>query len=102
MITDWPQFIYVVLTALALLAGLVSVVYTLPKVKSHWRLAYWGGLLLAGTLTAALVFGLLGFFGVQVPGPLVLYTLETAIFLTALQLNLVPYIHRWERRRDKA
>lgn len=102
MITDWGQFIYVLATLVTLMAGTVSVAYTLPKVKSHWRLAYWGGLLLASTLLTTMGLGLAGFFGVRIPGTWTLYMLETAVFLTALQLNLVPYIHRWERRRDKA
>jgi len=91
---------YTGIVGFLLLVGLGSVAYTLPKVKPHWRGAYWLAIGLATFKLAAFGFGLAGLLGMRVPANAVQWTLLTSIVLVALELILVPYIHRWERELE--
>lgn len=91
------QLVYILFVGLALVAGAVSVAYTLPRVASHWKGAYWLALGLAVLLTATFVIGgAIAVFKIRVPQNTTLYLLEGSLALVALELILVPYIHRME------
>lgn len=96
-LSDRIQLGYLIVVAALLIAGLASVIYTLPKVSSLWKGAYWLAIGLGVALIVAFGLGMARMAGLPVSGPVVLWSLETALALTALELILVPYIHRKER-----
>lgn len=91
------QLGYIIFVGVLLLAGLASVAFTLPKVRPHWKGAYWMAIGLNLTLIAAFGLGAARMLGLSVSGMSVLWALETGLALTAFELILVPYIHRKEQ-----
>lgn len=92
------MFLYTAVVGIALVAGLVSVIITIPKVEGRWKGAYWLAVGLAVSLLVAFVLSALRQATettVIQPG-WILIVLQVALFLVALELILVPYIHRLE------
>lgn len=80
-----------------LLAGLISLGYTLPRVASWWKPLYY----LALPLTfIPLVIILMVEFKIA-HGGVIQTLLRLTIFLLSLQLIAVPYIHRLEAKNFK-
>ena len=94
--------VYTVAVGLLLVAGLWSIVITIPKVTSRWRGAYWLALALNLSLLTAFTLGWLQQIGVfDAPRGWTTASLLSSLFLVALELHLVPYIHRLEHRLSK-
>jgi hypothetical protein len=97
-LSDRIQFGYVIAVGLLLIVGFGSVVYTLPKVRPIWKGAYWLAVGLALVLSSIFAISAVRMLGFPLlPGINLLWALEAAIALTAVELSLVPYIHRKER-----
>ena len=93
--------IHILVVGVLLVAGLVSVIVTLPKVPKWWKPAYW----MAIPMNALLCFmywdvAVARVLGVSRLAPTqVGLMLRISLALLALELILVPYIHRLESRR---
>lgn len=94
--------IYTLIVGAMLVAGLVSVLVTIPKLNDRWKGVYYiaiglnVGLLAVFTISALRIFGVV----LETRG-WILIGLMTSLFLVALELILVPYIHRLEHRLAK-
>lgn len=89
---------YTAVVGLTLVAGLISVVITIPKVADRWKGAYRLAIGPAVSLLAAFVLSAIRLTtGTDIIRPgWILIVLQLALFLVALELILVPYIHRLE------
>ena len=94
------QGAFTILVGLMLVAGLASVIYTMPKVPVYRKPLYWLALLMnIGLLVAFTLGALRQFTGSEiVSGSTVLVILELSLFLVALELILVPYVDRLEAK----
>ena len=97
--TDTVQLIYILSGIGVLLAGFISVVYTLPRVLPYRKPIYWLLLPIAATLLATFCLGFARRFGLLVGSRTVLYVLELSLILVGLVLIVIPWIDREEARK---
>lgn len=83
-----------------MVGGLISIIYTLPKMTPWWKPLYWLGIPLASlpVIIVVLVF-IEDVFNIEfIPGSTLVVMLKVTLFILGLELIAVPAIHRLEIR----
>lgn len=92
----WHYFVAVIAL---LVAGLASIIYTIPHVSKIRRPLYWGAIVMNLLLLTVHVAAAGGqWFGWHVPGRGLQWLVAAAITIVAIQTILVPWADRVEAR----